>query len=143
MCSAMLLLGAALSTCGSIDVTSAARPITRSAASAGRNVQASAQSSAANIRAIATSVCLFTPELMGERALVGARRVADAFARCPHVLLVIERDDAAVRHGDLGGLLQQLLALRVVHCRQALLEQRIHLRIRVAAAVGRAHALVF
>jgi hypothetical protein len=79
---------------------------------------------------------------MGERAFVGARRVDDASARRPEVLLVIERDDADIRHRNFGCLLQKLLAFAVIDGGERLIEQRIHLRIGIAPTVRLAHAFV-
>src|ERR1043166_7255610 len=85
-------------------------------------------------------VSVYRPEFVRQSALVGARRIGDAFAGGPQVDLVIQRDDAQVADRDFGRLLQQLLAPGVVDSGERLVERRIHFGIRILAAVGCAHA---
>src|SRR5450631_1423571 len=98
----MLLFGAALSTCGSIEVTSAPRPIDISAAIANGAVAAS--SASARKKAF-MFLLLPRPELERIRALVDARGIDDPLARGPQVDLMMQRDDSDVIDGDLGRLL--------------------------------------
>src|SRR5688572_469431 len=46
-------------------------------------------------------------ELVSKGALVRARVVSDAAARCPQVVLVVEGDHAEVADAELGGLLEE------------------------------------
>src|SRR5215472_15689893 len=62
-------------------------------------------------------------------------------AHTPERHLIVERDDAGVLDAGLGRLREQARALLVVDGREGLLEDRVELRVRIAAAVGGAHAL--
>src|SRR3546814_944248 len=73
--------------------------------------------------------------------LVGARHVGDAFAEGPGRHLEMQRQDAIVLYDHLTRLLQQRLTLVVVNRGQGLVDQRVHLRVGVAPAVGAAIAL--
>src|SRR6185436_11684498 len=74
-------------------------------------------------------------------ALVGAWRINEPLARRPGVDLVVQRYEASVVDYELGRLLQQFFPLRIVDGREPLLEQRVHLRIRIAAPIPGAKAL--